>query len=173
MFLCSDLPQTYPSIDTNTSISVSAAHQKEKVPTVSKTQCISSGRNWLFNWINWISTWREGCSTPVVPIPLSLPLLTDKLLFHLLLQLDQNLGAPEQDMKLRVYMGLLLAMLLALVLLSQGGKKGGKSITYYASSRNVISTGAETTDARSTTPRSINAYETLTSGALTMDSTIG
>jgi hypothetical protein len=122
MFLCSDLPQTYPLIDTDTSISVSAAHPKEKVPTVSKTQCLSSGINWLFNWINWISTWREGCSTPVVPIPLSLPLLTEKLLFHLLLQLDQNLGAPEQDMKLRVHMGLLLAMLLALVLLSQGQK---------------------------------------------------
>lgn len=122
MFLCSDLPQTYPLIDTDTSISVSAAHPKEKVPTVSKTQCLSSGINWLFNWINWISTWREGCSTPVVPIPLSLPLLTEKLLFHLLLQLDQNLGAPEQDMKLRVHMGLLLAMLLALVLLSQGKK---------------------------------------------------
>lgn len=58
----------------------------------------------------------------MVPIPLSLPLLTEKLLFHLLLQLDQNLGAPEQDMKLRVHMGLLLAMLLALVLLSQGQK---------------------------------------------------
>lgn len=101
----------------------------------------------------------------MVPIPLSLPLFTDKLLFHLLLQLDQNLGAPEQDMKLRVHMGLLLAMLLALVLLSQGGQKGGKSTKYYASYRNVISTGAETTDARSTTPRSINAYETLTSGA--------
>lgn len=45
------------------------------------------------------------------------------------------------------------------------GSKGGQSTTYYASFRNVISTGAETTDARSTTPRSINAYETLTSGA--------
>lgn len=162
MFLCSDLPQTYPLIDTDTSISVSAAHPKEKVPTVSKTQCLSSGINWLFNWRNWISTWREGCSTPVVPIPLSLPLLTEKLLFHLLLQLDQNLARTgyETTCAYGSVTGYAACFSAAL-----SGSKGGQSTTYYASFRNVISTGAETTDARSTTPRSINAYETLTSGA--------